>query len=235
MTVLDVVDDPDLGPDTLRQDDTHGVVPAEVPDRMYSEARIVGDVANAAIADSVAHLIGIDSASNSRAALTLPYLRVVLAVGGLTVQPLLLQHRREPRIIVVIDLHHDRAWRGGDDKPGVSLIGVQLRVERHPYLGAVGSDRRREYLPGAPGYALRLLDPANIHALKRFERLGRHRRQTREQKQRAIVPPNLGLQHRECGAQPHRLYLRSEQPMHRVPDGFLYLSRAQHTDWAARR
>ena len=79
------------------------------------------------------------------------------------------QDLREPRIVIPVHLPHYRGWGRIDDEPLERRIVRAVGVECDPYFGALLADRRYQNPPGILRDALRLLDPADVYALLRFD------------------------------------------------------------------
>ena len=225
---LDVVDDADLGRSALGHDYRHRVVPAQVPNRMDLEQRVVRHRADAAARDRRSDVRRVDRAHSRLAALPLPDVLVVVGAHRAQGVPAFgFELLREPRVIPPVHLDDDRVRRRIRHEAAIALVGLQLRVHRDPDLGALFADRGGQDVPGPLGDRLPLLDPANIDGLEGLEVLSRDARQAREKDLRSVLSPDRALEHVVLAGQAQRLDLIDQELIDRVLQRLLDLARAQ--------
>ena len=167
--VLEVADHPQIRHTLLCQDDGHRVVEPQVPYRMHFQSRIIRNWANPLRLQCLGDFLAVDRPGHGRSALTFPYIPVVVLVGFLAMLALSLEHGREPRVIVPIDLLHPGIRRRILDKPLPHRVGIKLRIEAHPYFRIRFPNRRNQDIQGPFRNGLSLFNPAKVGALERLD------------------------------------------------------------------
>ena len=228
IAVLDVVQHANVLRATLHHDDGHGVVPSQIPDCVNWQDGVIWHRADSAIGVQCVNLVSVDSTLGHAARLTLPnVLVVVLEHRPFGLLALVVQHLREPRVIAPVDLHHPCVITGRSDEALIHLVGVHVRVQRHPYFRALLADRRYQCVQALFADCVRFFDPHQIHALERLDGVHRVALQAREQDQRAVSAANLCIQHLVEGLQAQLDDVVLEQPVHGIAHGLLNFAGTQ--------
>ncbi|MNL05994.1 hypothetical protein D3C87_1266130 [compost metagenome] len=148
VAVLDVLNHRERRNALLHQADGHRVVPAQVEDHLNLQLRIMRNIADPPFFLCDSNLVVVNCPCNSRLALAFPNVLVLgLRQRRLGVQPLLLQHLGEPRVVRVVHVHDQRVIGLVRDEPVVCLVCLQLWVERQPDLGTILANRRDQHRP----------------------------------------------------------------------------------------
>src|SRR5882672_4163498 len=141
---------------------------------------------------------------------------------------------RKPRIILPSDLERDCiSWRL-DHKALVSLIRIQLWIERHPDFRSSLANGRDERHPRRARDVHRLLYPTDINAFERLDCTD-IRANAGEAELSAIAVVDGGLLRRQIiVAKPHLVNLIRQEFVNAVRDGRLKLASAENAQWALR-
>ena len=169
LVVLQVTNEPNLKPDELHEPDGRIVGPAQVEHRVDWLAGVVGHPRYLAVDVGHGQFFGEHGTVNSLAADAFPDHVVSLGVSSLERVLLVSQGLREPWIVAPGDFLHHGIGRRADHKPLVGVIGLQFGVERDPDFRVVFTDGWDQHVPRCFGNRLGFLNPADVHALKRFD------------------------------------------------------------------
>ena len=230
MAVLDVLDDPHAAGLPLRQDDRHRVIPPQIPYRVHFQQRIEWHQPDAPRLLSLGDLVEVDRAIHGRHASAFPDVPVLrcrhLRLG---VQALQFQLVREPRVVAVVHLDDDGPGRRIGHEPLIGRVRLQLRVERDPDLGFWLADGGNQDVPALFTDRLGFLNPHQIAALKRLDRVHRVRLQAAEHGIGASGrAADLSLKDLEQRAKTKRADLIGQQRVNRLLQALLHLARTQH-------
>ncbi len=157
-------------------------------------------------------------------------MRVLVRVARAVVFHLRAQDIRQPRVVQIVRLHHDRIGiRLFAAQEGVDRVGLEPRVPAEPDFRAVLAQRRAQQFQAHGAQGLRLFHPGSVKPLERLDAVGRVVLHALEDDDAAAWRVDLVLLDVELLRHAHRGDLVLQQPLDRLLKALLHLADARPT------